>query len=382
MTVSSTTSITTYTGNGTSTAFSTGFPFGLNGDVQATRITIADGTRTLLIEGVDYTLTGAGLDAGGTLTTIGSGSPLSALYQLEIKRATAQTQTLDLTANDAFSAEAAEDALDRLTYIVQELSRQLAAVAAGGSGAFTISNRPGSGAGWYSQQVGNDFQFKKIRGSNDFAFTDSADEIVLKLSGVLTPADRSNLGPLILDQASSFALSWRNPDDVTGSRAITTLLISNNLTVDNAQLKFIGAGDNGVADKGVILELTQHNDAEVNTAVRALLYGHLSEYNQGNVSGSVTIDLNRGGRQKCTLTGNITTLTVTAPYNNALAHGHFDFIQDGTGSRTIAWPSSFKWTTATTAAEKLLSTAAGSRDRLVWDYNGTDYLVQLMKGRA
>lgn len=385
MTVSTTTNVTTYTGNGSTTAFATGFPFYSNGDVQVTRITIADGTRTLLIQDVDYTIVGAGLDAGGTVTTIGSGSPVSALYQVEIKRQTAQTQTLDLVANDSFSAEAAEDVFDKLTMICQELSAQITAVAAGGSGAFTISNRPGSGSGWYSQQVGNDFQFKKLRVSNDLTLADSADEIVLRMANVLSHGNRATVNlPLVIDDAESFALSWRAGAGVgvSGSLSITTLLISNNLTVDNAQLKFIGANDDGIANKNIILELTQHNDAETNTVARAQLFGHLSEYNQGNVSGTVTIDLNRGGRQKCTLTGNISTLNVTAPYNNALAHGHFDFIQDGTGSRTIAWPSSFKWVTARTPADKLLSTAAGARDRLVWDYNGTDYLVDLMKGRV
>lgn len=383
MTVSTTTNVTTYTGNGSTTAFATGFPFYSNGDVQVTRITIADGTRTLLIQDVDYTIVGAGLDAGGTVTTIGSGSPVSALYQVEIKRQTAQTQTLDLVPNDSLSAEAAEDAFDKLTMICQEVSAQITAVAAGGSGAFTISNRPGSGSGWYSQQVGNDFQFKKLLVSDDFTLSDSADEIVLRMSHILNRNNRDIVSsPLIIDDANSFALSWRNTGGPSGSQAITTLLVSNDLTVDNAQLKFIGAGNDGIADKNIILELTQHNDGETNTVARAQLFGHLSEYNQGNVSGSVTIDLNRGGRQKCTLTGNISTLTVTAPYNSGLAHGHFDFIQDGTGSRTIAWPSSFKWASNKTATDKLLSTAASSRDRLVWDYNGTDYLVDLIKGRV
>jgi hypothetical protein len=382
MTVATIACIITYTGDGVSTAFPTAFKFFAAADLVVTRVTISDGARVVLIEGVDYTVAGAGVDAGGTVTTIGAGSPLSALYQLEIRRSTAMLQPLNLVANDSMPAEDVERELDRVTMNVQELAQQLAAVVAGGSGAFTISNRPGSGAGWYSQQIANDFQFKKFRTTNDFGITDNADEIVLRMAGAISHLNRASAAPLIIDDSSSFALSWRQASGPTGSRSITTLLIPEDLTVDKVALKFIGAGDDGIADGGVILDLTHNNDANDTTVVRAMLYGHNAEFDQGNISGTPTIDLNRGGRQKATLTGNVTALTVTAPYNNLPAHGHFDFIQDGTGSRTIVWPSAFKWPSARTAGDKALSTAAGSRDRLVWDYNGTDYLVDLIKGRV
>lgn len=383
MTVATTTNITTYTGNGATTAFATGFPFLGNADLQVTRITIADGTRTLLVEGTNYTVAGAMVSSGGTVTTIGSGSPLSGAYQLEILRATQAIQPTDYVANDALPAETHEAGLDRLTMLIQELQERVADIIAGGVGAITMSNRPVSGAGFYSQQVANDFQFKKLYCPVGFTTTEDSDKVRLDVGPVLDPTASAFSRPLTIDNAQSFALSWKAAGTgVADHRAVTTLLIADNLTNDEASLKFIGADDTGTAAYEIICEMTQWHDANQSTVLRASLFGHTSIYDQGNVSGSVTIDMNRGGRQKCTLTGNITSLTVTAPFENRPAHGHFDFKQDGTGSRTIAWPSSFKWATNKTATDKLLSTAANARDRLVWDFDGTDYLVDLIKGRA
>jgi hypothetical protein len=42
-----------------------------------------------------------------------------------IRRNIAQTQTTDYTANDPFPAESHEDALDRLTFIAQQLQEEL-----------------------------------------------------------------------------------------------------------------------------------------------------------------------------------------------------------------------------------------------------------------
>jgi hypothetical protein len=65
----------------------------------------------------------------------------------------------------------------------------------------------------------------------------------------------------------------------------------------------------------------------------------------GNQAGAtVTVDLTLGNHVSMTLTGNISTLTI----NNPAPTGNSCFLilyitQDATGSRTFAWPSSFKW---------------------------------------
>jgi len=72
--------------------------------------------------------------------------------------------------------------------------------------------------------------------------------------------------------------------------------------------------------------------------------------------------------EPATMTGNVTTLTVSNP--SAGQTINVVFVQDSTGSRTVAWPSSFKWPGG---SAPVLSTAASSVDLLVATYrsNGT-----------
>lgn len=65
----------------------------------------------------------------------------------------------------------------------------------------------------------------------------------------------------------------------------------------------------------------------------------------GNQAGAtVTVDMTLGNHVSMTLTGNISTLTINnpAPTGNACALVLY-ITQDGTGSRTLAFPSSFKF---------------------------------------
>jgi len=94
-----------------------------------------------------------------------------------------------------------------------------------------------------------------------------------------------------------------------------------------------------------------------------------SEYNNGSQSGpSYTINWNNGQKQTITLTGNITSLTLTAP----AGVGNFllRIVQDATGGRTITWPGSVKWAGGTAPT---LSTGANAEDIITFYYNGTSY---------
>lgn len=94
-----------------------------------------------------------------------------------------------------------------------------------------------------------------------------------------------------------------------------------------------------------------------------------TEYDNGSQAGpSYTVDWNNGQKQTITLTGNITTMNLTAP----AGVGNFllRVVQDGTGSRTITWPASVKWPGGTAPT---LSTGANAEDIVTFYYNGTDY---------
>jgi len=80
-----------------------------------------------------------------------------------------------------------------------------------------------------------------------------------------------------------------------------------------------------------------------------------------------TIDWNNGNVQIITLTGNITSFTMSNP----ITGGRYVMImkQDGTGSRSIVWPTAVKWPGSTTPT----SSGASKVDVYSCVYDGTNY---------
>lgn len=117
MTVSTTTSRLTYAGNGSTTTFPVNFYFLSASDLVLIKVA-ADGTQTTLAMNTDYTVTGAGVSTGGSVTL--TAAPATG-QTLVIFRDPALTQTTDYQANDPFPAETHERALDKLTMIAQRL---------------------------------------------------------------------------------------------------------------------------------------------------------------------------------------------------------------------------------------------------------------------
>ena len=96
------------------------------------------------------------------------------------------------------------------------------------------------------------------------------------------------------------------------------------------------------------------------------------EVDNGNSSTADTIDWGAGNKQRSTLTDNCTfTFTAPAGVTNVI----LKLIQDGTGSRTVTWPSSttVKWAGGTAPT---LSTAAGAIDIVSFYFDGTNYFGQ------
>jgi hypothetical protein len=81
-----------------------------------------------------------------------------------------------------------------------------------------------------------------------------------------------------------------------------------------------------------------------------------------------------------TLTANVTTAPTLSSPNDGQTLNWF-LTQDATGSRTMAWPSSFKWPGGSPG---VLSTAANSRDLLVATYLAATghWYASLVKGFA
>lgn len=92
-----------------------------------------------------------------------------------------------------------------------------------------------------------------------------------------------------------------------------------------------------------------------------------SEYDNGTLGATATIDWNNGQKQTALL-GASSTLTFTAPQGA----GSFilRLVQDATGSRTVTWPANVKWPGKTAPT---LTTTANAEDIISLYYNGTDY---------
>lgn len=121
MTVSTTTSKVSFAGNGSTVAFAVNFYFLANSHLKVV-LRAADGTETVKTLGTDYTVTGAGVSSGGTVTMT---SAPAVGQTLVIARNVPQTQLVDYQPNDPFPASTHEQALDQLTMEVQQLQEQV-----------------------------------------------------------------------------------------------------------------------------------------------------------------------------------------------------------------------------------------------------------------
>jgi hypothetical protein len=121
MTVSSTTTKVSYAGNGATTVFAYTFKIFAAADLEVV-LRSAAGVETVQTITTHYTVSGAGADAGGNVTFVTA--PASGVTVI-IRRALALTQGTDYVENDPFPANSHEDALDRLTFITQQMQEEL-----------------------------------------------------------------------------------------------------------------------------------------------------------------------------------------------------------------------------------------------------------------
>lgn len=117
MTVSSTTARISYSGNGTSTIFAVPFYFLANSQL-AVVLRSSAGVETPQVLGTNYTVTGAGVLTGGSITMTVAPPTGSTLV---IARNVPLTQETDLQPNDRLPAETLEQSIDKLTMIAQQL---------------------------------------------------------------------------------------------------------------------------------------------------------------------------------------------------------------------------------------------------------------------
>ncbi|MFQ5618779.1 MAG: hypothetical protein ACE5FR_07380 [Rhodospirillales bacterium] len=130
MTVSSTQSRKDYAGDGATTQFTVPYFFIENADIVAT-LRSTGGTETTWTEGTEYTLTGAGVPSGGTLTAVSTGTDFTPQSgeTLVIKRKEQFTQPSDFAVAGALPSETIEEGYDRAVMLAQQMSEDLGRVA-------------------------------------------------------------------------------------------------------------------------------------------------------------------------------------------------------------------------------------------------------------
>jgi len=123
LTVPTTTSSVQYAGTGTTDTFSITWSFAQNADIKAYTIVPATGVITNLVLTTDFTLTGAGVYTGGTLTLVAGNLPTGTT--LFIESDPAEVQLTLLAQNAPTDPAAIMAALDLLTREVQALRRRV-----------------------------------------------------------------------------------------------------------------------------------------------------------------------------------------------------------------------------------------------------------------
>lgn len=122
MTVSSTTARADYNGNGVTTAFAVPFYFLDNTHLQIIRTQISTGVATTLALTTDYTIAGAGVEAGGTATMLVAPT---ADQRLSILRNIPLTQLAQYVPNDPFPSATHQRIVDQLTMVTQQLNETI-----------------------------------------------------------------------------------------------------------------------------------------------------------------------------------------------------------------------------------------------------------------
>lgn len=122
MTVSSTTTKNSYDGNGNLTVFAYNFKIFDASDLTVILRNKTTGTETVQTLTTHYSVSNVGNASGGNVIFVAA--PATGI-RVVIRRTSAQTQTTDYTPNDPFPAESHEDALDKITFIAQEIQEEL-----------------------------------------------------------------------------------------------------------------------------------------------------------------------------------------------------------------------------------------------------------------
>ena len=215
---------------------------------------------------------------------------------------------------------------------------------------------------------------------------DLSDNTFAATSAQLAAAVTNETGSGNLVFSSSPTLSSPNLGTVTsGNVAACTGYTLTNLNGPTSDIKtFLASPTSGALWDGMLTKTGLRQSSLVFSTSPTLSgkvefegSSYMDMNNATSSSGTATLDMNSSNQWKITLTENITTFNVNN--ENEGQSLLIRFLQDGTGSRTIAWPADFKWPGGVTP---VLSTAANAADVLQATFVNGAWYGNLLKGFA
>jgi hypothetical protein len=306
MTLSSTANRTVTSGNGSTTAFT--FPYLFFADDDLTVILKVDstGVETTKTITTHFTVVGAGVVAGGTVTM---NTPPASGETLVILREEQFTQGLDLVENDPFPSDSVEQQLDTLTMLLQQLN----------------------------ERVGRALYIP-----------------VSDASGASTALPAPDTSKVLAWDATGLALENKATDEFAGPTGATgatgaagadgELAGTPTTSVDNSIARWDGTG-------GATLDDTTGwtiSDSDVMNGGDAVLQrAKLKDYSEeevakGSLGATPAFDLSAGNVQSGTNSQAITSSTMTNWPTSGDA-GSLTIILTNGGAYSVAWPSSVDW---------------------------------------
>lgn len=187
MTLSTTTSLVTYTANGVTSSFAVPFRF-LENSHLVVSVKAVGGAYVVKTEGVHYSVAGAGAANGGTITFQGGANKPANGSLVKIVRTVPITQLTDLRSQGDFLPGTHEDALDKLTMMVQQLNSGVidANEIIGGGEANTGTNM-GAGAKVYKDKSGVSLRLRSLIAGTGMTVSELADEIQISGNAFVFP---------------------------------------------------------------------------------------------------------------------------------------------------------------------------------------------------
>ena len=331
MTVQTTTLRADYTGNGSTTAFTIPFYFLDNSHVKVIRTQISTGVATTLALTTDYTVTGAGVGTGGTVTMV---TAPTTDQKISVLRNMPFTQLAHYVPNDPFPAATHEAVVDQLKMDVQQLNE-------GSSRALSLSEN----------SSGVSATLPTPTGSNVIGWNSAATAL-------------QNYAPT--DFTASIAYSVYRTDLFSGTGAQTAFTLSNDPgSVNNCDVAIAGVTQRPGTDftvSGKVLTFTSAPASGTNnvcvryanalTAIPAGAYSGSSRTVPVSYAYAATVTVDAALSNVFyigTLTGN-TILAINNPSDGQTIN--IRFVQDTTGGRTVTLPgtASVVGTLVTTAS--------------------------------